>query len=637
VTAAKADALPLRPASLLAAALAALLLSACASGPSSKPADLRPAPEYSQLKLDELRDLASSDPSRALEAVASLMARPASAGSGGLSASELESLASEILLSIDTAYQKASESGDYRAAAARLDDLSAALGDDRLARLMPPDARETAVGAPELRSDILAREAESFFARGMTAPALQLYLEALGDSGAGMPARDGPELERWAFRAVSARDRRVASRLAEALATRGLPAPAGTGDLLASRDSITDMRAGVVTIRVDRGIKIEQGLGLPDRGLGSGFFIDSSGYILTNYHVISSEVDPEYEGYSRLTIKLADSLDDRIHARVVGWDRLLDLALLKVDVAPKYVFTLSEGEDLEPGQRVIAFGSPLGLTDTVTSGIISAKNRRIVGVQCGDTLQVDVAINPGNSGGPLVDEAGGVVGVAFAGISQYQGLNFGIPASWVIRDLPDLFRGGEVKRAWLGLAMAVQEAGDVEAEGLAVTYRHPYASEGIEEGDRLISIGGSRPATIQAAQAMLMGRVPGSLVRVGMSGAAGTESVLRYLGERPFAPFESAARLDRKDRLFPALFGMSVRRLSPTFLEPDNYSISKVWPGTVADESGLSEDDPISLKRFAVDKEQRLAILQIYVKKRKSGFLESVIQIPAGIDVPDFL
>jgi hypothetical protein len=82
---------------------------------------------------------------------------------------------------------------------------------------------------------------------------------------------------------------------------------------------------------------------------------------------------------------------------------------------------------------------------------------------------------------------------------------------------------------------------------------------------------------------------------------------------------------------------MSVRRLPPTLFEPDNYSISKVWPGTVADESGLSEDDPISLKRFVLDKENRVAYLQIYVKRRKAGFLESVIQIPAGIDSPDFL
>jgi hypothetical protein len=132
-------------------------------------------------------------------------------------------------------------------------------------------------------------------------------------------------------------------------------------------------------------------------------------------------------------------------------------------------------------------------------------------------------------------------------------------------------------------------------------------------------------------------RVPGSLVGVEKAGPSGTSSALRYLGERPYAPFESAVKLDRKDRLFPALFGMSVRRLPPTLFEPDNYSISKVWPGTVADESGLSEDDPISLKRFVLDKENRVAYLQIYVKRRKAGFLESAIQIPAGIDSPDFL
>jgi serine protease Do len=638
VTSGRADALPPRAALLLAAALAALLLADCASKPRSPAEGGLPAPSYAELKAEELRGLSRTDPARALEAIASLLdAKGATPKADGPSAADLESIASEALATIYSEYRAASESGGFGVAASRLDDLSAAAGDERVSRLMEPSAAVAAAAAPSLRSDILAREAESFFARGETAPALQLYLDALGSAGAGSPARDGAEVSKWALRAVAAKDRRAARRLSEALATRGLPSPEGSGGLLSSRDSITEMRSGVVTIRVDRGIKIEQGLGSPDQSLGSGFFIDASGYILTNYHVIASEVDPEYEGYSRLTIRLADSPDERIHAKVVGWDRLLDLALLKADVAPKYVFSLSEGKGLEPGQRIIAFGSPLGLVDTVTSGIVSAVNRRIIGIQLGDALQVDVAINPGNSGGPLVDEAGDVVGVAFAGISQYQGLNFAIPSTWVIKDLPDLFRGGEAKRAWLGVALAENKAVAGSPAGLEVTYRHPSAAEGIEEGDRLLAVGGGRPATIQEAQALMMGRFPGSLVLVEKAGPSGTRPVLRYLNERPYAPFESAAKLDRKDRLFPALFGMSLRRMPSTLFEPDNYSISRVWPGTVADESGLSEDDPISLKRFSVDKEQRVAYVQIYVKKRKAGFLESVIQIPASLDSPDFL
>jgi serine protease Do len=639
VTGGTADATPRRAFLALAAAVAALALADCASRPAGPVDAARPAPTYAQLKVEELRRLASADPSRAAEALASLLASPASpGGAGGPTREDLEAIAAETIASIWKAYSAAAESGDPRIASARLDDLSAIAGDAVLAELMPPDARAAADGAPALASDLLAREAESFFSRGMAAPALELFLRALGKGGAGSAARDGDEVAKWAARALASKDRRAARRLAEALATRGLAAPSGLEALLSSRDSIADMRSGVVTIRVDRGIKIEQGLGTPDRSLGSGFFIDYGGYILTNYHVISTEVDPEYEGYSRLTIKLADSPDDRIRARVVGWDRLLDLALLKVDVVPSYVFSLSGGESPEPGQKVIAFGSPLGLVDTVTSGIVSAVNRRIAGVLYGDTLQVDVAINPGNSGGPLVDEAGEVVGVAFAGISEYQGLNFAIPSSWAVRDLPGLFRGGEVKRAWLGLALAQERRPALGApEGLEVTYRHPSASEGIEEGDRLTAIGGGRPSTIQEAQAALIDRVPGSLIRVEAAGSSGARSLLRCLGERPYSPFESAAKLDRKDRLFPALFGMSVRRLPSNLFEPENYSILKVWPGTVADEAGLSEDDPISLKRFAIDKDLRLAYVQIYVKKRKAGFLESVIQIPASIDSPDFL
>jgi S1-C subfamily serine protease len=607
----------------------------CAGGSAGgRGADL--PSKYAELKVGELRAMAASDPAKTLEAVASMIAsEPAVLEARGVSISDLQSIAAESLASIESAYARSVESGDFRLALSCLDDLSAAFDDSFIAEQFSESAVRIAEDAQALRSDILAREAESFYARGTAAPAFCLYLQALRHEDGGR--RGAAELSEWMKRAMAAKDRGAAARFLEAAATRGAPAPDGIGEYIASRDSIAAMRKGVVTIRVDRGIKIEQGVGSPDRGLGSGFFIDSRGYILTNYHVISSEVDPEYEGYSRITVKLADSSDDRIPAKVVGWDRLLDLALLKVDVRPGYVFSLLSSHVPEPGQRVIAFGSPLGLVDTVTSGIISASGRRIVGIQTGDTLQVDVAINPGNSGGPLVDEAGNTVGIAFAGFSQYQGLNFAIPASWAASVLPALFRGGEVKRAWLGVAIAEKKPGVESDEGLEIVYRHPSVIEGLEEGDRLLALGGSHPSTIQEAQALLVGREAKSLICIEIEGRSGRRTRLRYLAERPYAPFESAVKLDRKEQLFPALFGMSVKRLPSTLLEPDNFSISRVWPGTVADESGLSENDPISLKRFVVDTKSRVAYIQIYVKKRKAGFLESVIQIPASLDSPDFL
>ncbi|MCG8477506.1 MAG: S1C family serine protease, partial [Spirochaetales bacterium] len=153
-----------------------------------------------------------------------------------------------------------------------------------------------------------------------------------------------------------------------------VPPPGGSLDTPADRPA--DMLAGTVTIWVNRGIRIQNGVGVPDRVIGSGFFVDPRGYLITNYHVISSEVDPEYEGFSRLFIKLPGRPDERVPARVIGYDRIFDLALLKVEIDPAYVFSLSDTRELEPGEAVLALGSPGGLDSTITSGIVSASGRR---------------------------------------------------------------------------------------------------------------------------------------------------------------------------------------------------------------------------------------------------------------------
>jgi S1-C subfamily serine protease len=208
-------------------------------------------------------------------------------------------------------------------------------------------------------------------------------------------------------RAAEAKQRRTAAFFLAAVDAREGSVTDRLRDYAEGRDTAADMIKGVATVLVDRGYRIERGRGLPDRVLGSAFFVDSAGYLITNYHVIASEVDPTYEGYSRMFIRLGDSASARIPAKVVGWDKTMDLALIKAEIKPEYVFSVVDRIIPQVGDTVYAIGSPGGLEKTVTSGIVSALGRRFL--QIGDVIQIDAAVNHGNSGGPVVDMAGRLV------------------------------------------------------------------------------------------------------------------------------------------------------------------------------------------------------------------------------------
>jgi len=396
---------------------------------------------------------------------------------------------------------------------------------------------------------------------------------------------------------------------------------------------VAKIEPAVITVRVDRGIKIEQGMGSPDRVLGSGFFIDPRGYLITNYHVISSEVDPEYEGYSRVTVKPAGDPDIRIPAKVIGWDPLLDLALLKAEMTPPYSFVLDPAPAQPQGASIYALGSPLGLESTITAGIVSATGRDFL--QWGDVIQIDAPLNPGNSGGPLLDASGKVTGVVFAGVPGYQGLNFAIPTSWLLQILPALYRGGKLEHPWLGYI--VDDATD-GGTGLSVRYKSPSVPPSIQEGDVILSMDGHPLKRVVDLQSLLLDRRPGELVNLQVKDAAGAvRTVLRALGTRPEHPLDDAMAIDTHDRLFPALMGMDVVRVPGGIFGAESYSITKVRSGSIADEAGLSEGDPFSLYAMIVRPKERAAVLQIHVMKRKAGFLESMIQIPVPLDIPDFV
>jgi len=473
---------------------------------------------------------------------------------------------------------------------------------------------------------ILLSLAEEYRKKNMLIPSLLYFDKALG-KGADVEKLVGS----YGELALSEGDRPVIADISSYLEKAKMKVSDAYTALLNAKVTTAEMLKGVVTIWVNQGIKIDNGVGYPARVIGSGFFIDKEGYLITNYHVIQSQVDPKYEGYSRLFIRLSDSEHTRIPAKVVGYDRVFDIALLKTEVKPNYIFSFNDTDNFLPGQRVYAIGSPGGLENTITYGIISATGRRFL--QMGDAMQVDVPVNPGNSGGPLVNEQAQLVGVVFAGIEQFQGVNFAIPAHWVATLIPALYRGGEIHHSWMGMAMQETDTG---LEVIYVLPGSPAARAGLREGDMLGTVDDVKYKSVLDVQQRLLSLPIDSLVHLSWTRGPTAMSGLLSLGERPFAPIEAAVQKDSRESLFGVLFGMDVEETG-RFLWQANYRITKVYPGSTADETGLSVGDPITVTGWKVNLEKDYAILQFSVKKKTEGFLESVVQVAAGLLINNFI
>lgn len=408
---------------------------------------------------------------------------------------------------------------------------------------------------------------------------------------------------------------------------------------------------GTVTVWVDRGLRVENGVGYADRVIGSGFFIDERGYFITNYHVIESEVNPKYEGYSRLFIKLPSDPDTRVPAKVIGWDPVLDLALVKTEIEPPAVFQLGSSRDLKVGNRIYAIGSPAGLEQTLTSGIVSAQNRRLLSL--GDVLQIDAPINHGNSGGPIIDEAGRVQAVVFAGIEPYEGLNFAIPVELLRIDLPALYEGGKVSHPWLGAyGKTVPLPGRPDLTGVSVVYTAPGSPceiAGIPEGAVITAVNGTPVRTLEELQGYLIRENPRTIVRltgtlpVGIAGreaacsGADTESSQTrdwfvMLVARPEQPGEGIAKTDLRSRALLPLTGLRLEQVGNS----GRYTVASVVRGSIADESGFSEMDVVEIREFVTDSENGIASVQLYTKRRKSGYLDAFIGLGASLDSPSY-
>jgi S1-C subfamily serine protease len=438
---------------------------------------------------------------------------------------------------------------------------------------------------------------------------------------------------RFLDRAVAVKQRRTAAFFLAIVDAENGSVPDTLRAYAEGRDLASEMIKGVATVIVDRGYRIDRGRGFPDRVQGSAFFVDAAGYLITNYHVIASEVDPTYEGYSRMSIRLGDSASARIPAKVVGWDKAMDLALIKAEIQPEYVFSVVDRIIPKVGDTVYAIGSPVGLEKTVTAGIVSALGRRFL--QIGDVIQIDAAVNHGNSGGPVVDIAGRLVGIVFAGVENYPGLNFAVPAERLAAALPAMIAGGRVERPWLGLTVSET------AQGAEIIYVAPYtpaAEHQVPESVYITSINGktvaaSQGALIPALQDSLFPGKPGELVSLETS-----DGVKRIMmtAARPDLPLATAARVDTRERLAAPLFGLI---LAPSMggAFSSSYMVKKVVRGSIADEAGLSEQDPISIRGFKMEEKEGYVFLDINVKKRRMGYLETSMRLPAMLDSPDTL
>lgn len=261
----------------------------------------------------------------------------------------------------------------------------------------------------------------------------------------------------------------------------------------------------------------------PEVGAGSGVILTSDGYILTNNHVV--------EGATSEGIEVTLS-DNRVFkkAKLVGTDKYTDLAVIKVDAQGLPMPRLGNSDNVEVGHAVFAFGNPLGLTSTMTQGIVSALGRQLRIIEDGsplgieDFIQTDAAVNPGNSGGALVDIYGDVVGINSAIATtnaRYQGYSFAIPINLAKKVATDLVKYGKVRRGYIGVNIRMVDATFAKAVGLDkpkgvfvdnVTGESAGAEAGIKSKDVILSVDGKEVNSPNQLQTIISSKYPGETV-----------------------------------------------------------------------------------------------------------------------------
>ncbi len=345
-----------------------------------------------------------------------------------------------------------------------------------------------------------------------------------------------------------------------------------------------------------------EGLELPRRGSGSGFFIDKEGYLLTNHHVI--------EDADRVDVSLFDSRT--LRAKVIGSDRETDLALLKVEEPGEYpAIPLGDSDALRVGEWVVAIGNPLRMYDhTVTVGVVSYKGRVLWNPSFDNFIQTDAAINFGNSGGPLLNSQGEVVGINTAVSQQGHGIGFAIPINTARDILTQLRERGAVSRGYLGVSLDdvdedyQEQLGLPEARGAVVTrvtVDSPAHKGGFKRYDVIVAVNGEPVLTGADLVRAISSSAPETPVEVTVYRDGKRLELRATLDERAMAGARPEPEPTRDEPDTVDELGLTVQPLSPAAVQryglPEDVQgvmVARVKPLSPAADEGVQRGDVIT-------------------------------------------
>jgi len=369
------------------------------------------------------------------------------------------------------------------------------------------------------------------------------------------------------------------------------------------------------------------------RSLGSGFIIDPDGHIVTNNHVI--------ENADEITVRLSNEKEYK--ATVIGRDPKTDLALIKIDAADLSPLELGDSDNLDVGTWVVAIGSPFGLEQTVTAGIVSAKGRTIGSGPYDDFIQTDASINPGNSGGPLINMQGQVVGINTAILAQGQGIGFAIPVSLARDIIQQLKNDGEVTRGWLGVGIQdlTEEIADYygieDRKGALVTEVYeddPADLAGIRKKDIITEVNGTPVTSSRELSKTVAGLPVGKRASIKLVRDGREKTVHVTLAKRSEDTLVAGHGATGSN----GTLGLAVAPLSPDIARQFGFDtdekgiiVTRVVSGSKAEQAGFKTGDLIlEVNRRPVDstrnfKQQIDRItsgqnVQVLVKRGRGGF-----------------
>jgi len=298
------------------------------------------------------------------------------------------------------------------------------------------------------------------------------------------------------------------------------------------------------------------------QGLASGFIISEDGYILTNAHVV--------DGFDDVSVRLADAKRE-FKAKVVGFDKRTDVALLKVEAKGLPVAKLGNSKALQPGEWVAAIGSPFGFANTITAGIVSAKERSLPDEVYVPFIQTDVAVNPGNSGGPLLNLEGEVVGVnsmIYSGTGGYMGVSFAIPIEVAMEVSKQLQAQGKVVRGRIGIAIQpltkeLAKSFKLDtADGavvVSVDPGGPAAKAGVQLGDVVLDWNGKAIGDPNELPRIVAATRPGTAAKMRVWRGGKAETLAIQVGE--VQPDQTKASKQGAPKMAPNRLGLAVREL----------------------------------------------------------------------------